>query len=365
MGNATKKIKIGFLNPYLPILGGGERYILSIAKYFLSKSYSDNIVADIDLFWTNSSLLDQIRNKLNIDLNGVNVIPIKQNLFDKFLFTQKYDLLFYVTDGSLFFSGAKRNILIIQSPAHIPSNTSFVSKIKLSRWSTILCYSYYVQRFIEKRLKHESIILAPTVRLEDFKPKKKENIILSVGRFFSHLHSKKHAFLVDSFIDLYKKGIARNWKLVLIGMQEKNTDINYLKSLREKSSSYPIIILIDAPFSTVQDYYARAKIFWLATGFGEDLRLYPERAEHFGIVIVEAMAAQAVPIVFAEGGPLEIIDHGINGWLFQSNDDLLSYTTRIIKDEDSYQRLIKQASMKSNQYNQKQFFRRLDELFKL
>ncbi len=57
-----------------------------------------------------------------------------------------------------------------------------------------------------------------------------------------------------------------------------------------------------------------ASIYWHAGGLGEDPDRHPDRFEHFGITVVEAMAAGAVPLVFAAGGPAEIVEHGVNGF---------------------------------------------------
>ncbi len=54
---------------------------------------------------------------------------------------------------------------------------------------------------------------------------------------------------------------------------------------------------VDAPGAELADLYARASIFWHAAGLGEDAEDDPNRMEHFGISIVEAMSAGAVPVV--------------------------------------------------------------------
>ena len=44
-------------------------------------------------------------------------------------------------------------------------------------------------------------------------------------------------------------------------------------------------------------------LFWHAAGLGEDPTTNPDRFEHFGISVVEAMSAGAVPMVYEHGGP--------------------------------------------------------------
>ena len=61
-----------------------------------------------------------------------------------------------------------------------------------------------------------------------------------------------------------------------------------------------------------------ASIYWHATGFGTSEQMQPSKQEHFGMSIVEAMSAGAVPIAFDAGGPRETVDPGANGYLWSA-----------------------------------------------
>ena len=52
--------------------------------------------------------------------------------------------------------------------------------------------------------------------------------------------------------------------------------------------------------------------------------------EHFGIVIVEAMAAGCIPLVFNGGGVTEIVDHKENGYAWDSEKELLDFTNKLL-----------------------------------
>ena len=65
-----------------------------------------------------------------------------------------------------------------------------------------------------------------------------------------------------------------------------------------------------------------------------DAELHPERFEHFGIAVVEAMAAGAVPVVFAAAGPAEIVRHGVDGFHWKTLDELQSFTRQLMNDEE-------------------------------
>lgn len=65
-----------------------------------------------------------------------------------------------------------------------------------------------------------------------------------------------------------------------------------------------------------------------------DLLAQPSRSEGFGLAVVEAMAAHVPVLVSDIEGPMEVIDHGNNGYCFRTGDhlDCGEKIARIIKD---------------------------------
>ena len=53
------------------------------------------------------------------------------------------------------------------------------------------------------------------------------------------------------------------------------------------------------------------------------------QAEHFGIALVEAMAAGCVCFAYARGGHLEIIEHGVSGFLWKTERELSRLLTAL------------------------------------
>ena len=176
------------------------------------------------------------------------------------------------------------------------------------------------------------MILEPPVRLRDAGPK--EPIILSVGRFFApgRGHAKKQDELVAAFSALQATGRADGWELHLVGGCDE-ADAEYLETVRRAAVGLPVVFHVDATGSELEALYARASIYWHAAGLGEDLDADPVRAEHFGISVVEAMSAGAVPIVYAEGGPVDVVrpDRGEGRW-FSDLDQLVDITAELLGD---------------------------------
>ena len=199
-----------------------------------------------------------------------------------------------------------------------------------------LAISQYTQNWIDNYWKVNSYVLYPPVKTvkSSINPHK-DNIIISVGRFFVGGHNKKQDVMVKAFIEMCDKGWAGDWKLVLVG--RKHTDgasSSYVQSLEEVAKDYPIEIRYDTSVGELQDLLDKAKIYWHATGYGEVSNIYPEKFEHFGLSTVEAAQFGVVPVVFNAGGQPEIINHAKNGFLWNTTDELMDYT-KLLMENDS------------------------------
>jgi glycosyltransferase involved in cell wall biosynthesis len=75
--------------------------------------------------------------------------------------------------------------------------------------------------------------------------------------------------------------------------------------------------------------YAQCACYWHGAGLGADPVKEPEKFEHFGITVVEAMAAGCLPVVLAQGGPAEIVTSGYDGWTFETLDELVERTLHL------------------------------------
>lgn len=357
MNNYKKKLKIGMFSPYLNILGGGERYLLTIAENLGRKH-------EVFLF-SRENIREKAKSVFNITLDRVHFLPEEtirtKNLFRKYISLLNFNVFFYMTDGSLFFPVARKNFLIIQSPVHIP-RLSLMNKLKLVNWD-VLCYSQFMEKIISDRLRKEAKILSPCIDTEMFRNKfeDKKNIILTVGRFFPYPHSKKHDFLVKVFKKNYDKYF-KSWRLIVIGGLTEKGGEEVLHSLRKTSVGYPIEILVNLPYNDLNELYNKARIYWHAAGFGEDIEDHPERVEHFGITTLEAMAAGVVPIVFDAGGQQEIVEDGKNGYFWSIEEGLMEKTSQLINNTCLLNTLSKQAQVKATDFSCEKFYGKLEKI---
>src|SRR3989344_6631125 len=293
-------MKIGIFDPYLDTLGGGEKYVLEAAQCLVENH-------EVSIFWDTRQeglIRQRAKERFDLDLSQVhfteNVFVPESSIIKRVWATRNYDVILYVSDGSIPTLFAKKNILLFQFPVNWIKPLGNLTRIKLKNIHAILCYSQFVKKHLDKTFDRKAIVLPPAIKLIKSVPTQKENIILTVGRFTKKMNTKKQDMLIDVFKNMYQEGLS-NWKLIVIGSVLPQ-DKDYVSFLKKQSTGYPIEILVNIPFEELFGYYKKAKIYLHAAGYGEDLELHPERAEHFGIATVEAMSSGCVPVVFPAGG---------------------------------------------------------------
>jgi glycosyltransferase involved in cell wall biosynthesis len=180
----------------------------------------------------------------------------------------------------------------------------------------VLAHSAYVARWIRTWWGLDSTVVHPAVAPVQVPgnardPAERRAIVI-VGRFFTEGHSKCQADLVSAFRGLHDGGL-EGWRLHLVGGVDGPQGRRYLEHVKGLAAGYPIDIHANASRPELERRVAGASIVWHASGWRNVARVDPGRFEHFGIGIVEAMSAGAVPVVLGIGGPDEIVRHGVDG----------------------------------------------------
>lgn len=394
--NKHMSLKAAIYDPYLDTLGGGERYCLTVGEILLKNKYQ------VDLFWSGEpSIINQAEKRFNLDLKGINCLPdifglvpqkidliedenldnlhsqsiSRQNIFQKiknfikkYQTLSKYDLVFYLSDGSIPFLFSKKNFLHIQVP--FVNKTTLSEKIidifKNKFIHEVICNSQFTSKFLTKFPETKIQILYPPVDVEKFiVAKDKENIILSVGRFDNILNSKKQDILIEAFKKLFQAQPDLKWKLVLMGgSREIPSENHYLIHLQHLSQNLPIEFVVNPDFEKLKEVYSKAKIYWHAAGYGVDEYLHPEETEHFGMSVVEAMASGAVPLVVAKGGLTEIVSNSKNGYTWQNIDELVAKTKLLLVTPKDLEKLSTEVISYSQQFSKEKFENQLLNLIK-
>lgn len=366
--------KICIYNAYLPTMGGGESQTANMIGIM------NNLfpTASIDLLYHNSEaysyeniigkdMVTLLENEFKIKMSNVRqrfvrLIDIRQNnisFLRKFIniintqklisITKDYDIFINNTYNSELPAKAKLNIYYCMFPSKPREYTNIIYRKIFARNFTNFLKSYhlflansnYTQKWIDNYWNVNSYVLYPPVKDPEIKNEvTKENTIINVGRFFAGGHNKKQDVMINAFIEMQKKGWAKGWSLILVGRRHNDyASEKFVESLENLIDGYPIQLHYDLSYDELITYLNKAKIYWHATGFGENIFLNPEKFEHFGLSTIEAMQYGVVPVVYNAGGQPEIVRHGENGFLWNTVDELVTLTHYLMKWEGLYQAL--------------------------
>ena len=377
-------LRIGIYAPYLRIAGGGERFVGSIAAR-LSRAHRVAFIVteDVDLGW--------LQRYLNLDLSRVQLDRV--HVASSSFYAAKWEAVRQVSRASanydLFLNQerlscipcrAQRVVLLCEVP---PSRFNPSSPLR-DNWARLLgarlffdaesrtyrriiANSHFVARAARRYYRRDVAVLYPPTDTEQFEPGAKQNVILSVGRFFVGRHCKKQDVLIRTFQSLYQTYPEMlNWEYHLVGGIDPNAPSSlYAERCERQARGYPIMFHVNAPFDLLQQLYSHAKIFWHAAGFGEDEVRRPDCMEHFGIATVEAMAAGCVPVMVGKGGQREVVQAGMNGLYWSTCDELAQQTRDLIRDDTRLAALRANAQARSQDFGMAAFERMLERVLEL
>lgn len=289
------------VSPYLGHLGGGERYMLTAAEAIGRAGYH------LTFAWDSDREITRLATQFGLKLSAFALSSKLQQLYfahsplASWQATRGFDLVLYMSDGSIPLLGGKRNILHMQVPYHNVAGRSLANRLKLTRIEHVLVNSRFTKQVVDQEYGLDSEVVYPPITAVT--SLHKDNLILSVGRFEPSLNVKHQDVLIEAFRLLSPSLPA--WRLVLAGA---SSDEPHLAKLKQAAASLPIEFVTDGSFAKIQALYSQARIYWHAAGYGVDESHTPELTEHFGISVAEAVLAGCIPLVVGKGGVREIVE---------------------------------------------------------
>lgn len=240
-------------------------------------------------------------------------------------------------------------------------NHIYHSRAWLSSYHHVVSISEFTKRWVTEYWERASVVLYPSVR-----PRRegdKRRVILSIGRFFDHVgHSKRQLELVQAFRLLHDRSEAAGWELKLIG---GTADPGYVAAVRSAASGLPVSVIENADGDEVRDALASASVYWHGMGLHADPYTNPIMFEHFGISIVEAMSAGAVPLVVDGGGQAEVVEDGVSGLLYNSIPELVEQTALLLRDKSLFREMQASARERAKAFGPDRFQREVIEMLRL
>jgi O-antigen biosynthesis protein len=358
-----RKIKVGIYDHAFHFAGGGQRYAATLGE-ILQNKYDITFIANKDV------TLEQYKEWFGLDLSNCKLKIIKIPFFEK---TARS----YIDEGIVINEETNPFDIISRESLHydIFINANMLTKVKpLSNIAIFIChfpdkdkerffsvekYDYiltngnYGSSWVKKKWGLNSALrLYPSVDMyhgrDGFDGKSK--IILSVARFVNS-GSKKQLEMIRAFRKLCERNqyVKKEWRLIIAG--GSSDDNPYFYRIRKELDAFQatnIELMPNLTKSEILKLYGEASIFWHACGLGEN---DPSLIEHFGMTTVEAMQNYCVPIVINGGGQREIVEHEISGFLFSTVEELISWTLKVINDDDLRKRIAQGAYEKSHRFN--------------
>ena len=310
--------------PYPLYPGGGERYLLTIAQA-LSRHYRTVIVTPERY---SASRFRTIAEELELDLSTVELIPLRD-------ITSVASCDLFIAMGNQVLpplpAMGRRKLFICQFPLPMHVNHIGGAWDLLEGYDQVIVYSSFCAEHFRRRAEDIAhrvppiAILAPPV--PSYAPATPQGrhagSILSVGRFTREGHCKRQDTMINAFRILVEAKQRDDLELHLVGTVPPDPEARlYLQDLRALAYDLPVHFHLNIPPSNLRELYQRSSLYWHAAGFMVWEKFFPERLEHFGISVVEAMSAGTLPLVCANGGPAEIVSDGITGFHWRSEREL-------------------------------------------
>jgi glycosyltransferase involved in cell wall biosynthesis len=359
---------MGFYDPFLQALGGGEKYFLTM---FEEAARLDP--ADLRLFAPEPPEPSTWRRlRIEVAPDAFRWVP---TVSPASVTEQSHGLDLFVAMTNDFppLSRSHRSVVMVQFPSRarerlreraLAAALDAVGKRRgpaaLRSYDTVICNSEFTRHHIGRRLGAEdALVIPPPVDppmdgAGDLGAK--QHSIAAVGRFFRAHHDKRHDVLIEAFRRLVENPAHAGWELHLAGgASEDARTRSHLEGLKAIAAGLPITFRVNASADEVADLLRRSSLFWHAAGYGVREDRHPERTEHFGIATVEAMMYGTVPLVIPAGGQPEIVTEHENGLFWRSIDELVERSAALIADRARRERLAAAAMARARRFEKDRF----------
>lgn len=194
-------------------------------------------------------------------------------------------------------------------------------------------------------------------------PYRNKNQILSLAQFRPEKNHKLQIYIIERLLNkLSNDDQKANLKLVLIGSVRDETDQSRVEDLKELVKNLNleknVEFKLNISFKELVDQMAQSNI-----------GIHTMKNEHFGIAVVESMAAGLIMIANNSAGPrMDIIDHEENGYLATTLDEYVDIINNVLNKEDNeLVKLRKNARTKSTKFSddnfEKSFLESIKSLF--
>jgi len=193
----------------------------------------------------------------------------------------------------------------------------FAENKVLSQVDKIVVLNTFIEKYL-KKIGYENVYKIPNgIDIPHFSNTMDNNFVLYAGRFD---WNKNVCNLVNVFAQIHKS--YPNYRLYLVGAGPEEKKIKNLVSERGIQSRVKIFPWL--PRNKLMELMSRCSVFVLPSLF--------EAANP--VVVLEAMASAKPVIARANMGTVDIINHGVNGYLYNNDEELRKYLEKLLSDDN-------------------------------
>jgi len=222
---------------------------------------------------------------------------------------------------------------------------------KRLKYKVLLTNSEYSASVIKKYVGIDAIVLHPPVEIEDFLKSSlinnREDAVILCGRFSPEKNYELALEIANELPEIDFRIIGASSGKISEGYYRK------LVKLVEEKGLKNVNFFKDAPRKLQLELYSRSKVF-----------LHTMVGEHFGIAVVEGMAAGLVPVVHKSGGPWnDILMRGKYGLGYSSVTEAAEAIEKAIREYQKFRTIALERARMFSKDEFKSRFRKIVAYF--
>ena len=199
---------------------------------------------------------------------------------------------------------------------------------RVSHIDRLLAVSNFTRQFVRERWGRESTTLYPPcpINLYDTLRTPKQDLVMTIGRMTPEKR-------MGTFLEIARRLPAVDFAIVGSIATERRSYYDTLRAAAPANVSFII-----SPLRKVKELLGKAKVY-----------VHSAHNEHFGITIVEAMAAGCVPVVNDTGGPREIVSADV-GYRWDDVNQAVEQVSNLIQNDALRRELSKAAALRAKEF---------------
>ena len=364
------------LNDHLNVLGGGERSSLAYARALTDLGYDTRLLTSL--------AVPEKETIVTVFGPEFGDIPIEFIPWDgRADVLKKMNIDVFVNHSMMAFdpNPARLGLYLQMFPATLLNGQDRSKDVaNLATYQHMICISSYTRHHTQLRWTYpadQQVIIAPPIgrraseiaqRGTTVFPRRKTKTIVSIGRFNPRLQNKNQLILIRAFQEARVTTTdLEDWQLILIGNINPDPESEaYYKSCCEAIDADGTAIQIKSNIASKELFTILKTSFGYVHGAGAfvDATKEPERCEHYGIAVGEAMACGCIPLVYQYGGYWDFLEQDTGGIAYQDFDGLVEGFSRVaaLYRTGMARTMRKQNRQAAIQLNQQHFTQQLAHL---